>query len=279
MSQYLVPTSVDEALRLLAEHGSHAAFLGGGTSWALRDSPQVETLIDLRALRLGVVERRDALVCIGATTTLEEARRSPHVSGLAGGILERAIGLVRTPAWRNQSTIAGWLLQETMADPIAPTLLVLGAAVVLQRGPRRKPERVPLEDRAQLEAPGLVLHVEIPDNHGWRFALESLSVTATDSPIAAIAVGVSQRDGRVAGARVASTGLGAHARRHAAVESQLQGAAWAAASYASAQRTLVDEITPASDTRASSAYRRHLASVLLARALRRAAAASIRGEV
>jgi carbon-monoxide dehydrogenase medium subunit len=278
LSQYLVPTSIDEALRLLRDHGPRAAFLGGGTSLVLRDSPQVDTLIDLGALRLGVVEKRGALLRIGATTPLEEVRRSPNVIELAGGILARAIGFVRTPAWRNQATIAGWLLQKPTPDPIAAALLVLSATVVLQRGPSQKPERVALDDRLRLEAPGLVLHVEIPNNDGWHFALERVSMTATDSPIAAIAIGVSERDGRVTDVRVASAGLGADARRHAAVELQLRGASCASQSYASAQRTLVEEISPPSDTRATSEYRRHVASVLLARALRRVADASSRGE-
>jgi carbon-monoxide dehydrogenase medium subunit len=262
LSQYLVPTSIDEALRLLRDHGPRAAFLGGGTSLVLRDSPQVDTLIDLGALRLGVVEKRGAL----------------NVIELAGGIHARAIGFVRTPAWRNQATIAGWLLQKPTPDPIAAALLVLSATVVLQRGPSQKPERVALDDRLRLEAPGLVLHVEIPNNDGWHFALERVSMTATDSPIAAIAIGVSERDGRVTDVRVASAGLGADARRHAAVELQLRGASCASQSYASAQRSLVEEISPPSDTRATSEYRRHVASVLLARALRRVADASSRGE-
>src|SRR5512137_469395 len=75
---YYTPTSLDEALRLLAEHGDRARVIAGGTDLLIelqRGVRQVETLVDVT--RIGALDQVRAdetgLVHLGPTVTHNQA--------------------------------------------------------------------------------------------------------------------------------------------------------------------------------------------------------------
>ena len=270
---YLVAETIDHALELVHGYPGRAAFLGGGTCLARLDAPDLAAVLDLAALGLDGVEKAGNGLRLGATLPLERLCREPLVRELGGGLLAEAAGSTRSPAWRNQATLAGRLREADPADRITAALLVLEARVELQRSPGARPVELALLEALAEKPSSLFLAVrvpELPEPGCWLFALEHLALSALDAPIAAILVGLRIRDRRIQEARVATSGLAPRPRRAPAVEAALIGHASDCESFAEPQRRLRADIEAPGDHRATREYREHLAQVLLARALGRA---------
>ena len=112
MSVYARPTSVDEALELLAHDG--AAVLAGGTDLAGqidRGIREPTLLVDLQSAGLGGIVLDGAGVRIGATATLAEVAGAVLVTPYAA--VSTAAGLAASPLLRNQGTVGGNLCQHT----------------------------------------------------------------------------------------------------------------------------------------------------------------------
>jgi 4-hydroxybenzoyl-CoA reductase subunit beta len=104
--------TVDEALRLMRDHGSDAMFVAGGTDLypnMKRRQFEPKTLVGLRAIRElhGVRGDADAGFVVGSQTTL--TRIAEH-AGL------RAAGLVSSPQLRNMGTIGGNVCVDTRCN-------------------------------------------------------------------------------------------------------------------------------------------------------------------
>lgn len=265
---YAAPVTLEEALALLVAHpGSRP--LGGGQRLvndlrARRIAPGL--LVDLgriRALR-GVRAHTDGRLEIGAATTLAQAAEHPAVA--ARPVLAETLAAVADPQVRNRATLGGAVCAGARAD-LAAALLVLEAEVetadaggrhLLAAAAPRSPNR-------------LVTAVHLPaPEAGGRGAYERVADPATLAPVAGIAVSlVAGPDGRLSSVRVAMTGALPSAVRLPDVEAALTGAAVppdAAALIGDLGLAFLD------DAVASAGYRRHLAGVLLARALQRATA-------
>lgn len=138
---YLQPSSLEEALDLLQQHGSKARLVAGGTDIVVelqRGVRPTSTLIDLSALRdLKYIREEQGMIYLGALTT--------HNDVIASSLcIQRALPLaqacweVGAPQIRTRATIAGNLVTASPAnDTIAP-LMALGASLVLvsQQGER-----------------------------------------------------------------------------------------------------------------------------------------------
>ena len=112
MTAYARPSTVDEALELLADPA--AAPLGGGTDLAGQVDRGIRTpavLVDLQALGLAGIAERDGGVELGASTTLAELATSPLLEPYAA--VRDAAGAAASPLLRNAGTLAGNLCQHT----------------------------------------------------------------------------------------------------------------------------------------------------------------------
>ena len=118
--RYLAPTSVEEAVRGLAEAGPAAAVVAGGTDLypnMKRRQMEPPVLVGLRRVRglAGIAGDGGDGLRIGAMTTLTRVAEHPAVVRDYPA-LARAAGLVSTPQLRNVGTLGGNLCVDTRCN-------------------------------------------------------------------------------------------------------------------------------------------------------------------
>src|SRR5262249_43998611 len=110
------PATIDDALRLLNQHGADALVLAGGLDsmdWLKDRLKKPKVVVDLGQIKelRGIKEVNGGLE-IGATTPLTEVVRHPVVRDKFS-LLMQAAELVASPQIRNQGTLGGNVSQDT----------------------------------------------------------------------------------------------------------------------------------------------------------------------
>ena len=111
------PSGVEDAVRLMGEHGDQGWALAGGLDtfdWFKDRIKRPEAVIDLGGVAelQGISEADDGGLEIGAMTSLTEVAENDAVASRYP-LLARAAGLVATPQIRNQGTLGGNIAQDT----------------------------------------------------------------------------------------------------------------------------------------------------------------------
>ncbi len=180
---------------------------------------------------------------------------------------------------RNRGTIGGSLAHADPTSEIGCCALASGAQVVV-RGPAgdgQSDRTVPASDlfagywTTTLDESEIITDVLIPvarPRQGWSF--QEMVRRTSDFAIVAVAamVDLAERDNRIAAATVALAGV---ADRVVLAAPELTGSTADEDLDAAAAR-IAERLEPPDDVHASGAYRRRLAQVLTARALREACA-------
>jgi carbon-monoxide dehydrogenase medium subunit len=291
--EYEKATSVEHALGLLARFGPEARILAGGHSlipmMKLR-LVQPETLIDINGLsELSYIDVAGGELRIGALTRHAELLDSA-LAGERFAILHDAERVIADPVVRNWGTIGGSLCQADPSEDLSGTFAALKASMII-RGPdgsrtvsAREFHTGPYET---VVAPGEMLtEISIVIRPGCGSAYEKVGRRVGDWPIAAAAAAVwldgaggpgagGPGEGGPGGERIAEAGLGltaVGAPNFAAAEAEefLRGAPAGEETFAEAGRIAAENCNPVSDQRGPADYKRHLASELTVRALRRA---------
>jgi CO/xanthine dehydrogenase FAD-binding subunit len=128
---YIRPTSLADTVALLADHGSDARILAGGTDLVIRLRDRTLTpalVVDVKRvpeLAPSIVEA-DGAVRFAAGTTMTDVHDSPVVQRWFPALAEAArfVGSVQI---RNRATLAGNQCNASPAADTAPPLLVYGA--------------------------------------------------------------------------------------------------------------------------------------------------------
>ncbi len=111
------PTSVAEATQILAHHGPEAAVYAGGTDLLVRLKNRLDAapkyLVDIKGIgELKFIrETSEGGLAVGATTTVTELHDSDLVAKKYP-LLKETLKKISSPELRNQSTIAGDIMQE-----------------------------------------------------------------------------------------------------------------------------------------------------------------------
>jgi carbon-monoxide dehydrogenase medium subunit len=168
---YARPTTVEEAVLLLQEHGDDAVMLAGGTDLVIelrnrwREPKVVIDLKRIDELRPGIREEDGKLV-ITASTVMADIVAHPTVQRYFPALAEAA-DVVGSIQIRNRATLAGNICNCSPAADTAPPLLVYGAEVVVA-GPGKGRRRVPIDDfivgpkKTALDPAELVVAIELP---------------------------------------------------------------------------------------------------------------------
>jgi len=132
---YVRPGTIDEALRLLENHGPSALPLMGGTDLfvRLRDGfMQPKIVLDVKSLpsMRTILHDAGAGLTIGAAVTMNEVANHPVV-GLSYPPLAEAAHSVASYQLRNRATLGGNLCNGSPAADTAPAALVLDGSVIL----------------------------------------------------------------------------------------------------------------------------------------------------
>ena len=275
---YKAPTSVDEALQLLAQGGDDAKIIAGGQSllpvMKLRLAAP-ELLIDLAKIDSlkGVRDDGDAIV-IGAMTPHFEVVRDPLVAEHAS-LIARCVETVADPQVRHRGTIGGASAHADPASDIPAPMVALDAEFVIA-GPGGQ-RRVAAADFFQdlfttaLGDDEILVEVRVPKYTGWGSAYEKFVRVQQQWAIAGVAATVRTEGGTIAEARLGLTNMGATPVRARTAEQALAGVAVEPDAVAGALAGIADGTAPPTDLNGDPEYRRHLASILGRRAVLAAA--------
>jgi carbon-monoxide dehydrogenase medium subunit len=272
---YLAPTSVEEALAALGEHGDEAKILAGGQSLlpVLRmrlNAPEV--VIDLGGISSlrGIRDDGDAIV-IGAMTTHHDVRDHALVHEHAL-LLSKAAAEVADSQIRHRGTFGGALAHADPAGDLGAPALALGAEFVIA-GQGGSTRTVAADDffvdlfETAIGDDEILTEVRIPKHTGWGAHYEKFVRVVHQWPIVAVAAAVRMEGGTIAEARVGLTNMGSTPIRATAVEAALVGAAPTDDGVRAAAEQATEGTNPPSDLNGDADYRRHLAKVLTRRAV------------
>lgn len=273
--EYTAPNSLDEALHLLA---SGAKPLAGGMSlipmMKLRLAAP-DHLVDLCTIKgLNYIREAGGEIHIGATASHYEIESSPLLRQKCPLLAETAaaIGDVQV---RNMGTIGGSVAHADPAADYPAALQALEAKFVLKGA---KSERTVSAADFFIDAfttalkPGEILReviVPIDDTHTGT-SYQKMVQPASGFAIVGVATRVRQSGGKISFVRLGVTGLSNCAYRATASEKALEGKPSSPTDIHNAAALVAQGTDANSDIHASADYRRHLAEVHAARALKTA---------
>jgi CO/xanthine dehydrogenase FAD-binding subunit len=282
---YEAPTTVAEAVDLLAENLDEASVLAGGQSLipllALRLA-RPAVLIDINGIgELSGVSAVDGSVAIGAMTREYVAEESKTIAESVP-LLAAALPLIGHEAIRSRGTIGGSLAHADPAAELPAVARALDAEFVV-RGPSdervipaadwfegylttsRRPDELLVEVRFPAAKPGTGSSFqEVARRHG-DFAMVGLATSMV------LAGGV------ISEARLAFAGVSDVPVRAAAAEDLLAGERPSAELFDEAARRATQDLDPPADLHGSSDYRKTVAAAVARRGLRAAADNAARG--
>ena len=266
---YLRADSADAALAALAEHGDEAKLLAGGHSLLPLMKLRLATptvLVDIGgADDLAYVREEGDVLAVGALTRHRALETDATVRGRLP-LLAQVAHVVGDPQVRNRGTLGGSLAHGDPASDLPAAALALDATLVVD-GPRGR-RTVPAAEfftgflETVVEPDELLVEVRFPvAADPTPGSYRKLTRRAQDWAI--VAAAVARVPGTANEARVALTTMAPTPTRAPAVEAALA----AGATAAEAAEHAADDLEPPSDIHASADYRRHLARVLVRRAL------------
>lgn len=273
---YVAPTSLDEACRVLSEAGGGATLLAGGQTLMpllnLRMS-QPFIVIDLNKVAdLRGVTHGDGATRVGAMTRQADALRDPALARHVPVMVE-ALGHVGHYQTRNRGTIGGSVALGEPAAEMPATAVALGAELELQsvRGTRRVnaadfyigPYMTAIEPDEILTA---IHYPDWPDDHVTLF--REVAQRPGDFALVGMVGALARESGAVVRAGLAFFGMGPAPVSMKQAEAAMVGQSVASLDAGALASLAVADCAPFDDHHASAEYRRTVGRRIFARTLR-----------
>jgi aerobic carbon-monoxide dehydrogenase medium subunit len=283
LSEFLRPTSLQEAVGALAEHGDEVRLIAGGTALVLMlknrlISPSKLLSLDL-VPELRYIEHQPGTgLRIGALTTIREAELSPLVREV-NPTLAHTFGEVANVRVRNAATVGGNLAEADYASDPPCALVAMRASVtaVSTRGERT----IPLVEffkgfyETALAPDEILTELVVPDPAPTARSayLKYVTRSSEDRPCVGVAALVERgADGLCQELRVVVGAVDETPREIPAAEALARGQRLSDELIAEIGERYGEEIEPLSDMRGSDWYRRQVIKVFVGRAIRQALA-------
>jgi aerobic carbon-monoxide dehydrogenase medium subunit len=279
--EYACPTTISEAVQLLASRDGDAKALAGGQSLvpmlAFRlASPAL--LVDLRKLtELRAIKITGNGVALGAMTRWRDIEDDERLAA-AHPLLKAAIAHVAHYQIRNRGTVGGSVAHADPAAEMPGIVMACDAeiAVIGKAGART----IKAADFFQgplmtaLEPDEIIVEIRLPAwPSGRRWGFQEFARRRGDFALAAAAVFYDQDSGgKAKNAHVGVIGVADRPLRLLSVEAVLNGQTIDEATIAKADSATSAAVNPDDDIHASGAYRKSLAGTMVERALKMAAA-------
>jgi aerobic carbon-monoxide dehydrogenase medium subunit len=267
--EYEPAESVDRALELLRSHDD-AKLLAGGHSllplMRLRLS-RPSLLVDIGPVcELSYVRDAGRSIAIGALTRHHDVATSPLLQE-HNPLVPYVAARIGDPQVRHRGTIGGSLAHGDPASDLPAVMLALDAEIVIAGADGTRTVAAADFFRGVFETAAgpheLVTEIRVPKltgDHGWSYV--KFNRRAQDWATVGVAA-VARRNGRITEPAIALVSMGATPLRARAAEE-----AWAADGDPGA--VAAEGTEPPSDTNGSAEFRRHLAEVLVRRAVNEA---------
>jgi CO/xanthine dehydrogenase FAD-binding subunit len=272
-----MPGSVDECLTVLAQRGSEAKLVAGGTDLV----PQMKNgvtrpgcvvdisrLSELRSIALDA----SGGLRLGAAVAARQIERDARLSKAFPSLVESA-ALVGSIQIRNLATVGGNLCNAAPSADMAPPLIALEAEAVIA-GPNRR-RRVPLATffegvRKTVLGPDellIELMVPAPGPRSGGHYLRHTPRRELDIAVVGVASQITLSNGVCGKARIALASVAPTPVRATAAERVLEGQPLTKERIEEAATLAVEAARPISDQRGSVDFRKHLVRVLTRRTL------------
>ena len=277
---YIEPQTLEHALKMLAEHGSGAEIVAGGTDLVVRArgsrKPLPQTLVAVHRLtELGRIEESsDGALCVGALVSYQQIEESSLIAERYTALVDAA-ALIGSPATRHVGTVGGNLCNASPAMETGSPLLVFDASVELRasdgsrtlavaeffEGPG-KTARKPGELLTEVVIPAL------PVGAGSAYLRLEYRQSMEISVVGAAAMVVLDSEGTCTQARIALTAVSPTCVRAQAAEAMLIGKVLGTDVLVRAAAASATAAIPIDDVRAPAEYRRSMVPVIVERALK-----------
>src|SRR4249919_780727 len=278
--EYACPSTINEAVALLANHSGEAKPLAGGQSlmpmMAFRIA-QPSLLVDLRKLPgLNEIRIGPDGVRIGALVRWRDILDDKRLAS-AHPLLKEAISHVAHYQIRNRGTVGGSCAHADPASEMPGIAQTCDAEITVtgKAGTRT----IKAADFFQgalttaLKPDEIITEVHLP---AWpasrRYDFQEFARRRGDFAMSGVALYYDVQGGKAANAHIGVLGVGDHARRLPSAEAVVNGKAVDEALAVKAGEAASAEVEPQDDIHASAAYRRSLTGTLTERALITAAA-------
>jgi carbon-monoxide dehydrogenase medium subunit len=274
---YVAPTTLDEALAILAEKGDDAKVMAGGQSLIpllkLRfASPAL--VVDIGQLPgLKGVTSDGSTIKIGALTRHVDIERGADIRGLCP-ILSATAPQISDPLVRNLGTVGGSISHADPSGDWGSVMLALNAQFVARssRGERTIPAAAFFQGpfTTALTADEVLTEIRIPVEAHSAGTYLKLERKVGDFATVGVAVQVSLSNGSIEKAGIGLTAVGSHNLKATAAEEALRGQPPTDEVIAAAAKLAADAAEPKADIRGSTAYKKDMVRVFVQRGLRTA---------
>lgn len=275
--EYVRPTSLEEALDVLAQDPDDSKVLAGGQSLIPMMNFRLARparLIDINRIPdfAGATVVGDRLSL--KTRTRHLALQNTNHPGPLGHLLRHAAANVGHLPIRTRGTFGGSIAHCDAASEWCLVASLLDAEMTAQSAARGA-RTIAAADFFQaifmtaLEPDEILTDISLPLlEDTWVTGLAEFARRAGDFGIVTTTAAVNVVDGIVTEARVSIGGVSEIPFRSAAAEQTMLGEAWGPSLVAEAAEAAATEVDPPSDSHGDGAYRRDLVRALLPRALR-----------
>ncbi|HKW06652.1 MAG TPA: xanthine dehydrogenase family protein subunit M [Candidatus Dormibacteraeota bacterium] len=275
---YRAPTTLDEALSVLAQHGDAAKVMAGGQSLIpllkLRFT-RPELVVDIGRLGgLNQVKRDNGHIAIGALVRHVDIERD-KLAAASAPLLGEAAHWIADPLIRNRGTLVGSICHADPAGDWGSVILAMKADVVARSS---SGERVihsadffkgPFE--TALKPDEVVTEVRVPVGKGrGGGAYLKLERKVGDFATVAVAVHLHLAGDKIESAGIGLTAVGATNVKATEAEQFLRGKQPSEEVFEEAARIAAGAAEPKDDVRGSAEYKKDVVRVFVKRGLRTA---------